>query len=409
MSAYTDFFPDLFAFAALVVVAIAAAPLAARIGLPGPAAFLGVGILAAVTGLVPADALTPLQLEQIGTIALYAILFQGGLVTGFAEWRRCARPILLLGLPGTAATAAALAAIGHYVLGLDWSLAALAGIALAPTDPAAVYSVLRGGDQTRARTVLEGESGFNDPVGISLMLAAVAYIGPNGDTLGEGAVRFAGELGIGAAVGVVAGLVFAAVLRATPDVADELQGVGIFAGAVLVGAGTATLHGSGFLAVFIVGLLAADAWREQDGDYHLVTNAAAAISEPLIFGLLGAAFAAMVGWPELAYGIALTVATAFVVRPVVAWAGTMRSGLTPAERSLVSWGGLKGAVPLLLAAYPALELLDGAARVEGIVLVATVASILLQGATLSTFARRATPDHEAGARAEARTPTRDSD
>lgn len=404
MSAYTDFFPDLFAFAALVVVAIAAAPLAARVGLPGPAAFLGVGVLAAATGLVPADELTPLRLEQIGTVALYAILFQGGLVTGFGAWRRDARPILLLGLPGTAATAAALAAVGHYALGLDWSLAALAGIALAPTDPAAVYSVFRGGDQTRARTVLEGESGFNDPVGISLMVAAVAYLGPGGDTLGESALRFAGELGIGAVAGIGAGLALVWVLRATPHVSDELQGVGILAAAVLVGAGTATLHGSGFLAVFIAGLLAADAWSAQDGGRRVATDAAAAISEPLIFGLLGAAFAASVGLPELAYGLALTVATAFVIRPLVAAAGTMGSGLTPAERRLVAWGGLKGAVPLLLAAYPALERLDGAERVEGIVLVATAGSILLQGATLAAVARRTV-----GARPEARAPTRDSD
>jgi cell volume regulation protein A len=404
MDAYTDFFPDLFAFAALVVVAIAVAPLAGRVGLPGPAAFLGVGIVAAATNLVPADELSPLRLEQIGTIALYAILFQGGLVTGFGAWRRSARPILVLGLPGTAATAAALAAIGHYVLGLDWSLAALAGIALAPTDPAAVYSVLRGGGRTRARTVLEGESGFNDPVGISLMVAAVAYLGPGGDTFGESALRFAGELGIGAVVGIAAGLLLAAVLRATPHVADELQGVGILAGAVLVGAGTATLHGSGFLAVFIAGLLVADVWRAQDGSRHVATDAAAAISEPLIFGLLGAAFAASIGWPELAYGLALTVATAFVVRPIVAASGTIGSGLTHAERRLVAWGGLKGAVPLLLAAYPALDHLDGAAQVEGTVLVATATSILLQGATLGAVARRTV-----GARPEARAPTRDSD
>ncbi len=403
MSAYTDFFPDLFAFAALVVIAIAIAPLAARVGLPAPAAFLGVGIAAAATGLFPADDLGPLRLQEVGTLALYAILLQGGLTTGFKAWRRSATPILVLGLPGTAATAGGLALIGHYVLGLDWSLAALIAIALSPTDPAAVYSVLRNRGKTRARTILEGESGFNDPVGISLMVAALAYLGPESASTGDAVVRFVKELGIGAAAGIAAGLVLMRVLRATPKVADDLQSVGIVAAAILVGAGTASIHGSGFLAVYITGLLVADTWKVQDGSYHTAANAASAIAEPIIFGLLGATFASQVGWDELAYGIALTAATVFLVRPIVAAAGTVGSGLTKGERALVSWGGLKGAVPLLLAAYPALDHLDGAAQVEGTVLVATAASVLLQGATLGPFARRTV-----GARAEARAPIRDS-
>ena len=401
MSAYTDFFPDLFAFAALVVVAIAAAPLAARIGLPAPAAFLGVGIVAGATGVVPVDELSALNLEQVGTVALYAILFQGGIATGFRAWRRSAQPILVLGLPGTAVTAAALAAFAHYVLRLDWVLAAPIGIALAPTDPAAVYSVLRGKGDTRARTILEGESGFNDPVGISLMVAAVAYFGSDHKSVGDGALHFLQEIGIGALIGIVAGLLLVVALRASAGLPDELQGAGLLAAAVLVGAGTATLHGSGFLAVYIAGLLLADAWRRQDGSRHVATEAAAAISEPLLFGLLGAAFATAVGWSELGYGLALTVATAFLVRPLVAMACTAWSGLAMGERRLVAWGGLKGAVPLLLAAYPALEGLDGARRVEGIVLVATAASIVLQGATLKRVAR--------GARTEARAPMRETD
>ncbi len=404
MSAYTDFFPDLFAFAALVVVAVAVAPLADRIGLPAPAAFLAVGIAAAATGVFPGEDLSALQLQQVGTLALYAILFQGGLQTGFRAWRRSAQPILLLGLPGTALTAGGLALIGHYVLGLEWALACLVAIALSPTDPAAVYSVLRGKGKTRARTILEGESGFNDPVGISLMVAAVAYLGPESSSVGDAFVRFAKELGIGAAAGIAAGLVLIRVLRATPQIADGLQSVGLVAAAVLVGAGTASIHGSGFLAVYIAGLLVADTWKVQDGSYHIAANTASAVAEPVIFGLLGAAFAAQVGWNELAYGIVLTVATVFVVRPLVAAVGTLGSGLSRGERALVSWGGLKGAVPLLLAAFPALEHLEGAARVEGTVLVATAASILLQGATLGAVAHRTV-----GARAEARAPTRDSD
>ncbi len=115
--------------------------------------------------MVPTDGLGELPLEQIGVVALYAILFQGGLATGFRAWRREAGPILALGTVGTAGTAGLLGIFAHYLLGFDWTLAALVAVALSPTDPAAVYATLRGRDQfQRARVVLEGESGFNDPV-----------------------------------------------------------------------------------------------------------------------------------------------------------------------------------------------------------------------------------------------------
>jgi potassium/hydrogen antiporter len=402
VDAYADFFPDLLAFSVLLLIAIAAAPLAARVGLPGPAAFLGVGIVAGATDLVPTDELGPLHLEQIASVALFAILFQGGISTGVRALRPNMTPTLVLALPGTAATAAGLAAVGHYAFGLDWTIAALVGVALAPTDPAAVYAVLRrsGGGDSRARTILEAESGFNDPVGISLMVAVLAYVGPDAAGVGGGFVRFAQELGIGSAVGIAAGLLLILVLRATKGIPDDLQGIGFLAAAIGIGALSATIHGSGFLAVYIAGLLVSDAWRAQDGSRHVATEGAAAIAEPLLFGMLGAAFASSVGWAELGYGVGLIVALALIVRPPVAFAGTVGAGLSMGERRLVAWGGLKGAVPLLLAAYPALEALDDAARVQGIVLVATAGSILLQGATLAAVAKGAV-----GARAEARAPT----
>lgn len=389
MPEFEDFFPTLLVVAALLLAALAAAPVAARLGLPAPAAFLAVGIVAGLAGWGPFDDVGAVALQQIGALALYAILFQGGLSTGFRAWRASARAILLLGLPGTAVTAAAVAAIAHWVLGLEWALAAFVGIALAPTDPAAVYATLRGGAATRARTVLEGESGFNDPVGISLMVVAVLLVADPGAGLGDGVARFAQELSIGLAGGVVGAVALVALLRATPRLEDNLQAVAMLTGAVIVGAATAALHGSGFLAVYLAGLLIADRWARQDDHNHPVTQAAAGIAEPVLFGLLGASFAPLVGWTELWQGIALTLVMIVAVRPPLAWACLARSGLARAERLLVSWGGLKGAVPLLLAAYPALERLDEAGATQATVLVATAASIVVQGGSLRFIGARA--------------------
>lgn len=157
----------------------------------------------------------------------------------------------------------------------------------------------------------------------------------------------------------------------------------------LLGSVTATLHGSGFLAVYIAGLLLSDAWARQDGTQHVVPEALSAIAEPLLFATLGAAFAPLVGLDHIGYGIFLMVVTVFLVRPLVASACLIGSDLQAADRALVSWGGLKGAVPLLLAAYPALEHFDEAGTVAATVLVTTAASLLVQGGTLPLVADRA--------------------
>ena len=388
MDAFADFFPELLTVTLLLAGALTLAPLAQRIGLPGPAAFLSAGIVAGLLGITPFEDASPLVLQEFGAVALYVILFQGGLSTGFRAFRENARPTLILGLPGTAATAAGLALAGHLI-GLDWNLAILVGVALAPTDPAAVYATLRGaGSGARARAILEGESGFNDPIGISFMVVAVAAIGPTGASFADGAARLAKELGIGVAGGIVGAALLLAVLKATPKLEDSLQSIGLLVVTIAVGATTATLHGSGFLAVFLCGLILSDAWSRQDSQKHAVPEALAATAEPLLFGLLGAVLVTHTEPAHIWQGLVLTLVTVFIVRPPIAYASVAGCGLSHAERVLISWGGLKGAVPLLLGLYPALESLAESRATQGIVLVATTASILVQGATLKMVARR---------------------
>lgn len=389
MHAFADFFPVLLAFALLLLGAIALTPLFRAVGLPGPAAFLAVGIAAGLTDVVPTDSLDELQLQQIGAIALYAVLFQGGLSTGFRAWKREAAPILLLGTVGTAATALVLMGVAHYALGLSWALAALVAVALSPTDPAAVYAMLRGEGRTpRARVILEGESGFNDPVSISLMVAVIAFLATDDATAGGSAMRFAEELSIGLAGGTVGAVLLIALLKATHTLEESLQAVALLTTAAVIGAATATLHGSGFLAVYIAGLVFADRWADQDGTSHAIPEAVSAAAEPVLFGLLGAVFASQVAGIDIVHGIVLTLLTILVVRPLVVLACLGWRGIGRTEQLVVSLGGLKGAVPLLLAGYPALELLPESTRTEGIVLCATATSIVLQGWALTIVTTR---------------------
>jgi cell volume regulation protein A len=142
--------------------------------------------------------------------------------------------------------------------------------------------------------------------------------------------------------------------------------------------------------VYVAGLLVADEWAHQDGRQHAVPEAFAAAGEAILFAALGAAFASVATGEHLWQGVVIALLLALAVRPLVAAPLLVGSGLDHRERVLVSWGGLKGAVPLLLAGYPALDALDGSLTVQGVVLAATAASLVVQGSTLGAVARWAT-------------------
>ena len=389
MDALADFFPHLLVFAALLLAAIALTPAVESIGLPGPAAFLAVGVTAGYLELIPTDRLGELPLEQIGVLGLYAILFQGGLATGYTAWRKEAGPILALGTVGTAATAGLLSVFAHYLLGFEWTLAALVAVALSPTDPVAVYATLRGRDQfRRARVVLEGESGFNDPVSISLMIAVVAFVSSDHATVAGSAAHLAQELGLGLVGGVAGAGILILLLKATPRLDDALESIAVLVTVVVIGAATAVAHGSGFLAVYVAGLLFADRWAAQDGTKHAIPESVSAAAEPVLFGLLGAVYAPRLTGGDVIDGAALTLVTFCLLRPAIVIACLGRNRFTRIERLVVTLGGLKGAVPLLLAGYAALEALPQTDDTEAVVLSATAASILLQGWGLSVITSR---------------------
>jgi cell volume regulation protein A len=218
------------------------------------------------------------------------------------------------------------------------------------------------------------------------MVAVTIAVAGSESSYGDAALRFAEELAIGTVAGIAGGLALIRALRAMPHLDPGVRAIGVVLASLLLGGLTATVHGSGFLAVYLAGLLLSDAWAKQGATLRAVPDALGGIAEPLLFAVLGAAFAPLVGPADVARGIVLTLATVLVVRPFVAALCLPGSGLRRAERALVSWGGLKGAVPLLLAAYPALEGFGKADTVAATVLVATAASLVLQGVLLPRIA-----------------------
>src|SRR5512132_3340966 len=361
-------------FGAIVLIVTAGFALAAlsttlteRVPVPAPAIFLLAA--AAVSDLWPGvyDAVPILTVERIAVVALIVILFNGGLDIGWRRVRASAAPILSIGLLGTFATAGLVAVIAHYVLGFEWMLAGIVGAAIAPTDPAVMFSVLgRREVAGRSGTTLEGEAGVNDPAGIALMLGMIE-LATHADASFWVVVReFAVEMSIGVALGLLGALVLIPVLRVL-----RLPSEGLYPVLALVLAGalyavTSLAHGSGFLAVFIAGLFLGDARTPYKGEVERFSGALAGLAELVVFVALGLtiSLSGLSGrvWLD---GIVLALVLALLARPLVVLLTLGLARLSWAERAFITWSGLKGAVPILLAAFALLGGVAGAERVYG--------------------------------------------
>jgi potassium/hydrogen antiporter len=360
----------------------------AKASIPSAAIFL---IAAAVASdLFPSLSVSIATVERIATIALIVILFDGGSSIGRRRFRIAAVPIASLGVLGTFATAGLVAVFGHWALGLGWITAGLLGAALAPTDPAVMFSVL--GDREvggRTGTILEGESGANDPVGIALMLGMIE-LAQHADATFWVVIRiFCEQMAIGLAVGVAGGLVEARLLRSVALPSAGLYTVRTLALAGIV-YGTATVaHGSGFLAVFVAGLIVGDVHAPFKEEIEVFQEGLAAIAEVVVFVALGLTIdLSNVGAGRWAEGLAVAAFLAFVARPLAAAPLLAPVGLRQGEKLFVMWGGLKGAVPILLAAFALGAHVAHGQRIYETVFVVVLASVVVQGGSISFAAQR---------------------
>jgi cell volume regulation protein A len=377
------------AAAAAGLLAVASNRLTERLRVPSPALFLAAAAVAAQ--LVPALHAPPrLVVERVVTVALVVILFDGGMHIGWARFRAAAVPIASIGVLGTFLTTAAIAAVAHALFGLEWYLALLVGAAIAPTDPAVVFSVL-GQRQLAGRsgTILEGESGANDPVGIALMTSLLGAGGIGAGALGHTAGEFLLQMAVGAAVGVVGGRALLWFMREVPLPNEGLYPLRTLAASMLLfGLGTVA-HGSGFLAVFVAGILIGDGRAPYKREIRRFHSALASLGEIVAFIALGLT----VDLGQLSRsdvwlpGLVLAVLLAFVVRPLAVGLCLLRVRLARTERAFVLLAGLKGAVPILLGSFLLAADVPHAQRLYGVVVVVVAFSVVVQGGLVPTAVR----------------------
>jgi cell volume regulation protein A len=358
-----------------------------RIPVPAPAVFLLCA--AAAAAVLPRLGDLSIRVDQrVVTIALVVILFEGGMHIGWARIRPAAGAVVWLGLAGTVVTAAALALASHLLFGFEWRAALLLGAALAPTDPAVVFAVLgRREIAGRSGTLLEGESGANDPVGIALMASLLAAHGASWSALGAGFGRFALQMGAGTALGVLGGLLLGQAVRRVRLPIGALYPVLTLAAAGLLYAATAAVHGSGFLAVFLAGILLGDV--PGLGKRHVLqyTGVLAGLAEVVAFVVLGLSVdLSSIGgrfWTALGLAALLIV----VVRPLLVGVLLLPVRLPRGERWFVLLAGLKGAVPILLGTYVLADGVPRAAQIYDIVFVVVLVSVAVQGGLVPAMAR----------------------
>jgi potassium/hydrogen antiporter len=374
---------------AILAGSIAVAFGAARVGVPSLVAFLALGMLLGSDGPGGIEFDDADLARTVGVVGLAAILYEGGLSTSWRRLRRVAVPAALLSTVGVVATAVLTGAAAFYLFDLSWLESVLLGAVVASTDAAAVFATLRYTNIRRrlART-LEAETGGNDPVAIALTIGLIDWIEKPSFTFPDLVLLVVRQLGLGLLIGVALGALAMWVFARLPHSVGAFAPVASVAAATLSFGAADAIGGSGFLAVYLVGLAVGSTpsrYRRQLVAFHEGLAFVAQVAMFVVLGLL--VFPSNL--PAVALpGLALAALLVIVIRPVAVWISTALNEFTARERALLGWAGLRGAVPIVLATFVLSSELGTAETIFNAVFFVVVVSALLQGTTLEWTAAR---------------------
>jgi len=374
---------------ALLAAGLVASLVATRLRIPSLVLFLGVGMLVGSDGLGWIELDSYRLARTIGVISLALILFEGGLTSGLLHLRPVLGAAASLATVGTGLTAvlAGLGAAGLFAFSVKDGL--LLGAILSATDGAAIFALLRGSTLSRrlART-LEGESGLNDPVAVLLVLGFIDLLTKTGYGADDMVLLFVRELGIGLLIGLLVGGGGVYALRRVRLATAGLYPVASLAVAALAYGAADSLHGSGFLAVYLAGVIVGSATIPAERTivtFHQGLGWVAQVTMFLTLGLL--VFPAQLSSVALK-GTLLALVLVFLARPLAVAGATLPFAYSLRERVILGWAGLRGAVPVVLATFPVIEHVPRSLQFFNIVFFAVLVSTVLQGATFEPLARR---------------------
>jgi cell volume regulation protein A len=381
---------DLFVLvgAGVTLLAILAVRLSSRAGLPSLLLYLLMGV-ALGENFIGIGFDNAELAHALGFAALALILAEGGLTTSWDAVRPSMRLGLSLATLGVAVSVGLVAIGAHFLLGLSWELSVLLGAVTSPTDAAAVFSVLRGLPLSpRLVGALEAESGLNDaPTVVLVTLISTGSVAEHGIPATILVIVF--ELVAGVAIGLAIGFGGAWLMRRAALPSSGLYPLAVLCLALLAYGTASSAHASGFAAIYIAALVLGNSELPHRTATRSFSEGVAWLAQIGLFVMLGLLLTpSQITWSMVGTAVAVSVLLTFVARPVTVWVSSVVQPMPWREIAFVSWAGLRGAVPIVLATIPFAEHVTDAERLFDIVFVFVVISTLLTGPTLPWVARR---------------------
>jgi potassium/hydrogen antiporter len=383
----------------LVLAGIMSSLVAMRFGAPLLLVFLILGMLAGEAGPGGIKFDDVGTTYMVGSIALGLILFDGGLRTRFSTFRSVLAPSVMLATVGVLLTAMLTAPVAKFLLGMSWTEALLVGAVVASTDAAAVFFLIHArGLRLRPRvgSTLEVESGSNDPFAVLLTILLVEFLLVGDRSWGHVLAVLAEQAVLGTIIGILGGRAIVVVLNRL-GLAQGLHAPFVATSALVIFGFAASVHASGFLAVYLAGLVVGNRPTRAHNTVIVFLDAVTWLAQIVMFVLLG-----LLVWPQRlleSLGPALAVAAVlmFIARPAAVFACLAPFRFSLREKAFISWVGLRGAVGVFLASIPLLVGLPKAHLYFDIAFVVVLTSLLIQGWTIAWAARRlhiALPRHD---------------
>jgi potassium/hydrogen antiporter len=373
----------------LVLAGILSSLIALRFGAPLLLVFLIVGMLAGEEGVGGIKFDDVRTTYVVGSIALALILFDGGLRTRFATFRSVLAPSITLATVGVLLTAALTAPVAKYLLDMSWVEALLVGAVVASTDAAAVFFLINAGGlrlRTRVGATLEAESGSNDPFAVLLTLLLVEYLSVGEGSWAHVAAVLAEQAVLGTVVGILGGRLMVTVLNRA-NLAQGLHAPFVAAAVIVIFALAAVFHGSGFLAVYLAGLVVGNRPTRAHNTVVVFLDAVTWLAQIVMFVLLG-----LLVWPgrlldTIWPALAIAATLMLVARPVAVFLCLAPFRFPWRDTAFIAWVGLRGAVGIFLASIPLLVGVPRSHLYFDIAFVVVLMSLLVQGWTLAPAAR----------------------
>lgn len=375
--------------AALVMAGILVSPLSNRLGMPVLLLFLAVGMLAGEDGpggIYFDDFRTAFL---VSNLALAIILLDGGMRTRLESFRVGLRPALVLASVGVVVTALIGGAFAAVLLDLPLLVGLLIGAIVSSTDAAVVFNLLQGKGLSlneRVKATLEIESGSNDPMAIFLTILLIGCIQNPGSTLMDGLLLLLQQFGIGGAAGLIGGIMMARLLRLV-SLVSAMYPLLVVSGGLVLFSLVNIAGGSGFLAIYLMGVVLAARRARQMDEILQIHDGLAWLAQLVLFVLLGLLVTPSDLLETLPEALLISAVLILVARPAATLLSLLPFGFSRREHLYMAWVGLRGAVPVVLAIFPLMAELEHSHIIFQVAFVVVLVSLLLQGSTLAPLAR----------------------